>query len=60
LLDTALDINETVGGDTFVCVRCATRRPRQEMDKLTIGWACNTHLGVTCAMQLIYRGYGSE
>lgn len=45
---------------THTCIRCGTRRSESEMIKVGSGWACHIGGGTTCAMQLIYRGYGHE
>ncbi len=39
------------------CIRCGMRRHEDAMLAVGSGWACNIGGGVTCAMQLIYRGY---
>jgi hypothetical protein len=42
------------------CARCGTRRSEKQMTKVGAVWACNVGGGTSCAMQLIYRGYGNE
>jgi len=44
------------------CCRCGTIRPMKELVLVPgAGWACSdAQSGVTCAMQLEYRGYGRQ
>jgi len=42
------------------CARCGTLRPKSQMSNIGGVWACNQSAGVSCAMQLAYRGYGDE
>lgn len=42
------------------CIRCGAQRIESEMTRVGAGWACHVGSGTTCAMQLIYRGYGHE
>jgi len=54
--DTKMNAEE----DPRACIRCGTSRPQVEMTKVGSGWACHVGGGTTCAMQMIFRGYGHD